>query len=461
PLSISKRNEINCLAEKHNEESVQQTIACREDRVKYPSVGPALKAYYGYTDTDLANLIQSERRCKEWGPLPQFLQRKVENARLGIRETKEEERDSVNLQPVDAKTIDHTKEEVKLRWREQKVAQKAKGESHDDWRWKQEADEDLKHEPVFKKEDNSESTPIREFSPARGSTPEIAQDSENAMDVDMGYQRPETPPVRATPTRSPSPGAVDGRKRAGSPLPEASTRSLRPRTAKNYRELNAGAAISRATRSQGRSRDIAHPDSGSTQQQTLPERANSVESVQVPSAPVQPSTTRKRTKAQKLADIPSLEPGDKDNLPAEEYYRRKYPEDTIKREETAINLNETLRPLPVNLITPLPRHEEEVSASRLCWSYIFGGNPQETFAFASKQPNPDLTNFMFINRNYNPDAPTHPGSSGLFLDGEADPEQSDIAEDFEHKKVVVARNGPNDWILIGLAEIKGLQCLSP
>ncbi|ESK86740.1 hypothetical protein Moror_15189 [Moniliophthora roreri MCA 2997] len=470
PLSISKRNEINCLAEKHNEESIQQTIACREDRAKYPSVGPALKAYYGYTDTEMANLVQSERRCKEWGPLPQFLRRKVEDARLGIQGAKEEEKDSVDLQSVDVKVIHYTKEEVK------KVEEQV-GESCNGWKWKREDDRDVKHEAVFKKEDiNSEWTPIRELSLTRTSTPAVAQDSENAMDVGISYRRLETPPVGVTPTRSPSPGAVDRlpsegspvppshrskRKRAGSPLPEASTRSLRPRIAKNYRELNAGATISRVTRSQDRSKDPTSPNSGSTQLQTLPERVNSVEGGQLPSTPAQPSTTRRRTKTQKLADIPSLEPGDGVNLPAEEYYRRKYPEDTIKREEIAVNLNETLRSLPVNFITPLPRHEEEVSASRLCWSYLFGGNPQETFAFASKQPNPDLTNFMFINRNYNPDAPTHPGSSGLFLDGEADPEKPDIAEDFEHKKVVVARNGPNDWILIGLAEIKGLQCLSP
>ncbi|EEB99303.1 hypothetical protein MPER_01042 [Moniliophthora perniciosa FA553] len=77
--------------------------------------------------------------------------------------------------------------------------------------------------------------------------------------------------------------------------------------------------------------------------------------------------------------------------------------------------------------------------------------------------NPQLQNFMFIHRQYSPDAPKRPGGGGLFLDAEDDPNTPDISIEINEKEcdwVVVTQNGPNKWRLIGLAAVKGLPCLT-
>ncbi|KAK7034007.1 hypothetical protein VNI00_012437 [Paramarasmius palmivorus] len=433
-LSVLKRNRLNCLAEKYNRESIRKTVAYRDDPRCNPKPGPALKPYYLYRDREISSLVQSESLCQEWGPLPDFLREKVNRGRVKEEDSKAS---------VSTTQIVH-------------IQQRTEQEDVKNPKWKQEGNSDPLSSKKEEYVDNQPLATADALSPAPMHMDYDDLPPQDGMPSGLASRSPT--PDRRPPSEEPSPSSSNsGRKRPSSPLPQSSGRSLRPRTAINYRELNG------STRS--KPKEIAGTPTRNTAPSTLPVKIEddiSDENVRaiLSSAPNEASKTDRRTKTQKKAGIPTLQPGDDIKLEAGEYYRRKYPDIAIKREETAIDLNRTLRPLPDDYITPLERHEEEVTASRLCYTYLFGGNPQETFATATKQPNPELKGMMFINRNYNPDAPMHPGSSGLWLDGEADPEKPDVADDVG-RKVVFVRNGSKDWILIGLAEVKGMQCLSP
>ncbi|KAK7034038.1 hypothetical protein VNI00_012469 [Paramarasmius palmivorus] len=104
-----------------------------------------------------------------------------------------------------------------------------------------------------------------------------------------------------------------------------------------------------------------------------------------------------------------------------------------------------------NIHVKLPNNEELVCASRHAWSILFGGNIQSTFTHSdpTKLPDPRYRRFMFINSDYNPDAPRYPGTSGTLL-RRAGTETEVVNGE---KYAVVVQNAPNKWRLVGLAEV--------
>ncbi|KAJ6481530.1 hypothetical protein C8R47DRAFT_1218305 [Mycena vitilis] len=79
--SLRLRNSHNHAAEKFNEVSMDQTLNCKEDRAAHPDVGPPLKAFYGYTQDDMSDMIHSEVYCTDVGPLPTFMRQQIERSR--------------------------------------------------------------------------------------------------------------------------------------------------------------------------------------------------------------------------------------------------------------------------------------------------------------------------------------------------------------------------------------------
>ncbi|KAF8179981.1 hypothetical protein K438DRAFT_1976947 [Mycena galopus ATCC 62051] len=75
------RNRHNLSAEQANEDSIDQTLNCRDERAKYPDVGAALVFFYGYTPDDMTDMISSETLCTDVGPIPAFIRVEVERAR--------------------------------------------------------------------------------------------------------------------------------------------------------------------------------------------------------------------------------------------------------------------------------------------------------------------------------------------------------------------------------------------
>ncbi|KAJ6482624.1 hypothetical protein C8R45DRAFT_932227 [Mycena sanguinolenta] len=75
------RNRHNLSAELANEVSIDQTLNCRDDRSKYPDVGAVLVFFYGYTQDDMTDMINSETLCADVGPIPAFIRVEVERAR--------------------------------------------------------------------------------------------------------------------------------------------------------------------------------------------------------------------------------------------------------------------------------------------------------------------------------------------------------------------------------------------
>ncbi|KAJ6628604.1 hypothetical protein B0H10DRAFT_1940432 [Mycena sp. CBHHK59/15] len=104
--SLRMRNQHNHAAERFNETSVDQTLNCKEDRTAFPDVGPALKAFYGYTQDDLADMIFSETYCGEVGPLPIFIRQQVERSRR--KRTERVEADKVEKEKTKARPLQGT-----------------------------------------------------------------------------------------------------------------------------------------------------------------------------------------------------------------------------------------------------------------------------------------------------------------------------------------------------------------
>ncbi|KAJ6508291.1 hypothetical protein C8R45DRAFT_922054 [Mycena sanguinolenta] len=75
------RNRHNLSAELANEVSIDQTLNCRDDRSKYPDVGAVLVFFYGYTQDDMTDMINSKTLCADVGPIPAFIRVEVERAR--------------------------------------------------------------------------------------------------------------------------------------------------------------------------------------------------------------------------------------------------------------------------------------------------------------------------------------------------------------------------------------------
>ncbi|KAJ7814658.1 hypothetical protein B0H13DRAFT_2381596 [Mycena leptocephala] len=75
------RNRHNVTAEKTNEVSIDQTLNCRDERLKYPDVGVPLGFFYGYTPDYITDMICSVTYCTDVGPIPAFIRAEVERAR--------------------------------------------------------------------------------------------------------------------------------------------------------------------------------------------------------------------------------------------------------------------------------------------------------------------------------------------------------------------------------------------
>ncbi|KAJ6628493.1 hypothetical protein B0H10DRAFT_2209403 [Mycena sp. CBHHK59/15] len=75
------RNRHNLAAEMANEVSIDQTLNCRDERAKYPDVGPPLICFYAYTAEDMVDMIYSELYCSDVGPLPASIRGELERAR--------------------------------------------------------------------------------------------------------------------------------------------------------------------------------------------------------------------------------------------------------------------------------------------------------------------------------------------------------------------------------------------
>ncbi|KAJ7156730.1 hypothetical protein C8R46DRAFT_1294472 [Mycena filopes] len=86
---VQNAKEHNVSAEKFNEVSVEQTLNCKNDKVAYPDVGPALQAFYAYTQDDMVDMIGSNIYCGDVGPLPVFIRQQVERSRRKRAETTE------------------------------------------------------------------------------------------------------------------------------------------------------------------------------------------------------------------------------------------------------------------------------------------------------------------------------------------------------------------------------------
>lgn len=62
PFSLRKRNELNCVIQNDNDQSLLQTDEYRQDPTAHPDVGPPLKAFYSYTQAELDSLLNNEFR---------------------------------------------------------------------------------------------------------------------------------------------------------------------------------------------------------------------------------------------------------------------------------------------------------------------------------------------------------------------------------------------------------------
>lgn len=97
------RNRHNVVSEQVNEVSIDQTLNCKEDRVKYPDVGVPLQFFYGYTAEDMTDMILSEVYCTDVGPLPAFIRAEVERARRKKSERAEadkNDKDKAKSRPI-------------------------------------------------------------------------------------------------------------------------------------------------------------------------------------------------------------------------------------------------------------------------------------------------------------------------------------------------------------------------
>ncbi|KAJ7488006.1 hypothetical protein FB451DRAFT_1390965 [Mycena latifolia] len=95
------RNRHNVASEKVNEVSIDQTLNCKEDRVKHPDVGVPLQFFYGYTADDMTDMILSEAYCTDVGPLPAFIRAEVERARRKKSErTEADKSDKAKARPI-------------------------------------------------------------------------------------------------------------------------------------------------------------------------------------------------------------------------------------------------------------------------------------------------------------------------------------------------------------------------
>ncbi|KAK7034037.1 hypothetical protein VNI00_012468 [Paramarasmius palmivorus] len=443
-LSIIRRNRDNCIFEKYNQESLRQTRACRDDCANFPNVGPKLKPYYDYWDEEVTNLANSERMREDTGPLPDFLWELVSKRR---REHEERIQGDVKVakykkeEDVDAPKQEATPEQ--LRW---------------------------KSEP----EDVNDPGLSNGTSPSpRLSTPIVPEQDD--MDVDCNIPEPlrlETPAIdmpepsaspavmEDTPLREPSRSPNSwSKERVASPLPPR--RSLRSMTVENHQEV-----IELSSDSDD---EPYHPD---TRRRGRKRRSSPIPSRTSPPAPSSPQDgvssvfdipdiSTRRARAEARARLPELQPGDEVKLEREEYFRRVDRETTIKAEEEAINLGNVLRPVPPDLpIRELTIEEQAISASRKCWTALYGGNPQQTYTTATKQNKKKYKNMAYLSPDFNPDVPRRPGASGLTLGANDDPEYQDPPQG-RGRQLIVTKAATNKWRLIGLADIEGSHSLQP
>lgn len=67
------RNAHNRKAERHNEDSMDATLNCCDNRTSFPDIGPPLMALFPYTTEEITLLVASPQLCMDVGPLPIFI----------------------------------------------------------------------------------------------------------------------------------------------------------------------------------------------------------------------------------------------------------------------------------------------------------------------------------------------------------------------------------------------------
>ncbi|ESK86742.1 hypothetical protein Moror_15191 [Moniliophthora roreri MCA 2997] len=426
PLSLQKRNELNCLAVTHNEQSFLQTEDARLDPANVP-IGDPLRPYYAYTPQELDLLVLSERWCRDYGPLPNYLMVKIgaERTRRGIPIDGHPEQVLFNPNPVK---------------QDQKENRPSPWPSHNGTIQDQ---DDTSIQCTIKPESSSPKKRPRPPSPV----PEVAAQTRTRtkkLRYCLVMESVEIPsvPSRRTRTRTP---AVPSTTRYLTPIP--------------FQDDDDDSDYQEGPPSRKRT-TLVKPTKKRTRKvagySTSPQFMDSCGEQDEDTVEVSP-----RVETPKIKVKPSSSPAKGETLASRmEYFKHEDIKGFIKAEQTSINANRSqpLRPIPQGIPTGLPQHEELVCASRQTWSDLFGGNLQRTFTPAKpeKRPNPEYRNFMFIKREHNPDAPWYPGGGGLVMRREGT--ETDLID--RQKYIVVTQNGANKWRLMGLYEARKLEGLS-
>ncbi|KAK7034010.1 hypothetical protein VNI00_012440 [Paramarasmius palmivorus] len=405
-LSAKKKNELNRKVESHNDDTIVQTEEARCDPANVP-IGPPLRAYYAYTHEELERFINSEIICRETGPLPSYLRSQVvtERTKRGI--------------PVDGY-----------------------GEQ-------------------------SQYTPRKHIAPPADTKNERFGVHSNDPFNDQLVSQLNIANQAAVPL--PDHGDKAREKRLRSPAEEANvrkrmkTKRTRSRLILDCVEIPSTPRVTPSrpmtqvlTRARAMPPLSPIPQYNDSDSEYLPEPKKMT--------PVQKRTIQTVVKSPKVKLEAKVEPPSTPSKPfisSFEYYKQEDIKAFIKAEQTSMNANRPapLRTVPPDIPTGVSREEELVTASRQTWSDLFGGKNQGmlTKARAEKQPDEKYRNFMFINREHNPDAPWYPGGGGLLLR-----RAGMHADEIDGKNhLVVTQIKTNQWRLMGLAQVTMLNELSP